>query len=380
MMITTQQIPAMLALWEKNREKKVFARQKAGKIGSFWGNALRSKVGTLELRSTCVQSNRLQGNTRLLPERRTFGTIEPRRQTGLVPRLPHSRDPSLQIERIDLVQKLVQGRLVQRTRRKRFTQTLIQLGVPSIRRGDREAEGAALEMPFVAKAATWVRIPPSPLNRNTVRQVITTVSAKVFFKGGRPRCSGRFLANLDILRLTTRGLTRLRRGSTRSWTNSASSRSYHWSRRCGVVLSHSGSRACRICRQPVNDNRSTSRFSRWAASSISARTTKWPSDKAYNSCSTPAGVWLRKCVGLVGHRGSWCVFCSSKTSSSAQRSWVVTRQFQSWEQRVLEQVGRQAMGLAMAGPFGIIQRILDHPHDDAVAILVSILRRGINLG
>src|SRR5208337_2378950 len=155
-----------------------------------------------------------QGNTRLLPERRTFGTIEPRRQTGLVPRLPHSRDPSLQIERIDLAQKLVQGRLVQRTRRKRFTQTLIQLGVPSIRRGDREAEGAALEMPFVAKAATWVRIPPSPLNRNTVRQVITTVSAKVFFKGGRPRCSGRFLANLDILRLTTRGLTRLRRGST----------------------------------------------------------------------------------------------------------------------------------------------------------------------
>ena len=59
MMITTQQIPAMLALWEKNREKKVFARQKAGKIGSFWGNAFRSKVGTLELRSTCVQSNRL---------------------------------------------------------------------------------------------------------------------------------------------------------------------------------------------------------------------------------------------------------------------------------------------------------------------------------
>ena len=49
---------------------------------------------------------------------------------------------------------------------------------------------------------------------NTARQVISTVSAKVFFKGGRPRCSGRFLANLDILRLTTRGLTRLRRGSS----------------------------------------------------------------------------------------------------------------------------------------------------------------------
>ena len=58
---------------------------------------------------------------------------------------------------------------------------------------------------------------------NTARQVISTVSAKVFFKGGRPRCSGRFLANLDILRLTTRGLTRLRRGSRRSWAISSSS-------------------------------------------------------------------------------------------------------------------------------------------------------------
>jgi chromosome segregation ATPase len=27
-----------------------------------------------------------------------------------------------------------------------------------------------------------------PLNRNTARQVISTVSAKVFIKGGRPRC------------------------------------------------------------------------------------------------------------------------------------------------------------------------------------------------
>ena len=57
--------------------------------------------------------------------------------------------------------------------------------------------------------------PDKPLAKpNTARQVISTVSAKVFFKGGRPRCSGRFLANLDILRLTTRGLTRLRRGSS----------------------------------------------------------------------------------------------------------------------------------------------------------------------
>ena len=59
---------------------------------------------------------------------------------------------------------------------------------------------------------------------------------------------------------------------------------------------------------------------------------------------------------------------------------VVTRQFQSREQRVIEQVRRQTMGLAMAGPLWVIQRVLDHPHDDAVAVLVSILRRGINLG
>ena len=58
---------------------------------------------------------------------------------------------------------------------------------------------------------------------------------------------------------------------------------------------------------------------------------------------------------------------------------VVTRQFQSREQRVIEQVSRQTMGLAMAGPLWVIQRVLDHPHDDAVAVLVSILRRGIIL-
>ena len=59
---------------------------------------------------------------------------------------------------------------------------------------------------------------------------------------------------------------------------------------------------------------------------------------------------------------------------------VVTGQFQRWESRVIEQVGRQTMGFAMAGPLWVIQRVLDHPHDDAVAVLVSIVRRGINLG
>src|SRR5271157_2709156 len=59
---------------------------------------------------------------------------------------------------------------------------------------------------------------------------------------------------------------------------------------------------------------------------------------------------------------------------------LAARQFQSREQRVIEQVGRQTMGFAMAGPLWVIQRVLNHPHDDAVAVLVSIARRGINLG
>jgi hypothetical protein len=48
-MITTQQIPATLAQWEKNREKKAFAGQNAGKIGNFWGNGFPDRVGTLDL-------------------------------------------------------------------------------------------------------------------------------------------------------------------------------------------------------------------------------------------------------------------------------------------------------------------------------------------
>ena len=51
---------------------------------------------------------------------------------------------------------------------------------------------------------------------NTVQRIITTVSGKVFFKGGRCRCSGRFFFHFDIFRLITRGLIRLRRGSVRS--------------------------------------------------------------------------------------------------------------------------------------------------------------------
>ena len=34
----------------------------------------------------------------------------------------------------------------------------------------------------------------------------------------------------------------------------------------------------------------------------------------------------------------------------------------------------------MAGPLRVIKRVLDHPHDDAIAILVSIARRRVNLG
>ena len=59
---------------------------------------------------------------------------------------------------------------------------------------------------------------------------------------------------------------------------------------------------------------------------------------------------------------------------------VGTCQFQSGELRVIEQVGRQTMNVAMASPLWIIQSVLDHPHDDTAAVLISIVRRGINLG
>ena len=62
---------------------------------------------------------------------------------------------------------------------------------------------------------------------NTVQRIITTVSAKVFFKGGRCRCSGRFFFHFDIFCLITRGLIRLRRGSVRSSCISQSKPRYH---------------------------------------------------------------------------------------------------------------------------------------------------------
>src|SRR5207244_7465946 len=62
---------------------------------------------------------------------------------------------------------------------------------------------------------------------------------------------------------------------------------------------HSGNRQRKICRQPTNDSRSGSRPSRAAAWAITDRTTKCPSDKAYNSCNTPCGVWLRRSADLV---------------------------------------------------------------------------------
>ena len=34
----------------------------------------------------------------------------------------------------------------------------------------------------------------------------------------------------------------------------------------------------------------------------------------------------------------------------------------------------------MAGSLWVIQRVLDHPYDDAFAIPVSVVRRRINLG
>src|SRR3954466_12957521 len=81
---------------------------------------------------------------------------------------------------------------------------------------------------------------------NTVQRRITTASGKVFFKGGRCRCSGRFFFHFDIFRLITRGLIRFRRGSVRSPCSSQSKPSYHASNDPAVLPAHSGSRHFRI--------------------------------------------------------------------------------------------------------------------------------------
>src|SRR5208337_2242843 len=68
MMITTQQIPAMLALWEKNREKKVFARQKAGKIETVatlpagWDSANAIRLGNKPFAELGANSEALSGS------------------------------------------------------------------------------------------------------------------------------------------------------------------------------------------------------------------------------------------------------------------------------------------------------------------------------
>ena len=57
--ITTQQIPASLAPWSKNREKIALAMQSTGKTGLYWGNGFLAGLGSLDLENTCEQSNRL---------------------------------------------------------------------------------------------------------------------------------------------------------------------------------------------------------------------------------------------------------------------------------------------------------------------------------
>jgi hypothetical protein len=39
---------------------------------------------------------------------------------------------------------------------------------------------------------------------------------------------------------------------------------------------------------------------------------------------------------------------------------------------VIEQVGHQPMRLAVTRALRIIQSVFDHPHDDAIAILVTV--------
>ncbi|HET7523333.1 MAG TPA: hypothetical protein VFJ79_04230 [Acidimicrobiales bacterium] len=80
--------------------------------------------------------------------------------------------------------------------------------------------------------------------------------------------------------MITRGLIRLRRGSVRSVCISQSTPRYHDSNVAGVLPSHSGSRHFRIWKQPVNDSASGSSPDVAAASHISDRITKWPSDSA----------------------------------------------------------------------------------------------------
>jgi hypothetical protein len=71
----------------------------------------------------------------------------------------------------------------------------------------------------------------------TVSRIRTTLSRKVFFEGGRLRCSGLFFFHLESFLLIARGLIRLRRGSIRSSWISQSSPRYQASNVTGVLAS-----------------------------------------------------------------------------------------------------------------------------------------------
>ena len=90
-----------------------------------------------------------------------------------------------------------------------------------------------------------------------------------------------FLLALRLLsRLINRGLIGFRRGSSAPLAFSQSKPSYHASNYAAVLPSHSGSRHFKICKHPLNYSLSVSSPTVAAASNISYRITKWPSDNA----------------------------------------------------------------------------------------------------
>ena len=58
-MITTQQIPATLTEWSKNRGELTFVMQSWGNIAGFWGNAIRGPNAGQLLSRTYAHRKRL---------------------------------------------------------------------------------------------------------------------------------------------------------------------------------------------------------------------------------------------------------------------------------------------------------------------------------
>ena len=97
----------------------------------------------------------------------------------------------------------------------------------AIQRG-RGGEGSLLKATgdLVQLSGVCANVPRVGTSRNTVQLVITMVSVKCFESLDGDLCVARFLGHLDILRLMTRGLMRLRRGGSCSCCSSPISAAY----------------------------------------------------------------------------------------------------------------------------------------------------------